>query len=151
MPGSVKGGKSNLPIGNAEMTAITLDSDAYSAFMRGDAEVLQTLATAEKVYLPSFVVGELHYGFRGGSKLRENLLQLQKFMEKPTVEVWLPTTETAVIYGEIMDSLKRNGRPIPINHVWIACATFESGSKLVTYDQHFNSVPGLRLWNSITS
>jgi tRNA(fMet)-specific endonuclease VapC len=129
------------------MTAITLDSNAYSAFMRGDKEVLHTLATVEKVYLPLFVVGELHYGFRGGSKLRENLLQLQTFIEKPTVEVWMPTHETAAIYGEIMDILKRNGSPIPINDVWIACATIESGSKLVTYDQHFKSIPGLRLWN----
>ena len=144
MLGSAKGDRSNPPIGNAKMTTITLDSNAYSAFMRGEKETLHTLATAEKVYLPLFVVGELHYGFRGGSKLQENLLQLQKFIEKPTVEVWLPTQETAAIYGEIMDSLKRNGNPIPINDVWIACATTESGSKLVTYDQHFKSVPGLR-------
>lgn len=114
--------------------------------MSGDKEVLQSLASSEKVYLPLFVIGELHYGFRGGSKLRENLKQLQTFIEKPTVEVWLPTQETAIIYGEIMDLLKRNGSPIPINDVWIACATIESGSKLVTYDQHFNFIPGLRLW-----
>ena len=47
------------------------------------------LATAEKVFLPLFVEGEFHYGFRGGSKLRENLLELQRFIEKPSVEVWL--------------------------------------------------------------
>ena len=33
------------------MTAITLDSNAYSAFMRGDDQVLHALANAEKVYL----------------------------------------------------------------------------------------------------
>ena len=129
------------------MTAITLDSNAYSAYMRGDEAALNALATAHKVYVPLCVIGELHYGFRGGSKLRDNLLQLQKFMEKPTVEVWLPTEETAVIYGEVMDTLKRIGSPIPINDVWIASGTIESGSKLVTYDRHFNSIPGLRLWN----
>ncbi len=136
------------PTGSADMTAITLDSNAYSAFMRGDERVLHTLAAVHKVYLPLFVIGELHYGFRGGSKPRDNLLQLQRFMEKPTVEVWLPTEETAVIYGEVMDTLKRNGSLIPINDVWIACSTIESGSKLVTYDQHFKSIPGLRLWNT---
>lgn len=132
------------------MTTVTLDSNAYSAFMRGDERVLHTLAAVQKVYLPLFVIGELHYGFRGGSKLRENLLQLQRFVEKPTVEVWLPTEETAVIYGEVMDRLKRNGSLIPINDVWIASSTIESGSKLVTYDQHFISIPGLRLWNNFS-
>ena len=129
------------------MTAITLDTNAYSAFMRGEDEVLQILAGAFQVYLPLFVIGELHYGFRGGSKLRENLFELQEFLEKPTVQVWLPTRETAVIFGEIMDTLQRNGRPVPISDVWIACSTIESGSKLVTYDRHFKSIPGLRLWD----
>ena len=137
------------PTGSADMTTVTLDRNAYSAFMRGDERVLHTLAAVQKVYLPLFVIGELHYGFRGGSKLRENLLQLQRFVEKPTVEVWLPTEETAVIYGEVMDRLKRNGSLIPINDVWIASSTIESGSKLVTYDQHFISIPGLRLWNNL--
>lgn len=138
------------PTGSADMTTVTLDSNAYSAFMRGDERVLHTLAAVQRVYLPLFVIGELHYGFRGGSKLRENLLQLQRFVEKPTVEVWLPTEETAVIYGEVMDRLKRNGSLIPINDVWIASSTIESGSKLVTYDQHFISIPGLRLWNNFS-
>ena len=130
------------------MTAITLDSNGYSAFMRGDDQVLHALANAEKVYLPLFVVGELHYGFRGGSKLRENLLQLDEFLEKPSVELWLPTRDTGEIYGELMDFLKRNGSPIPLNDVWIACSTIETGSKLVTYDQHFDSIPSLRIWSA---
>ena len=116
--------------------------------MRGDDQVLQALANAEKVYLPLFVVGELHYGFRGGSKLRENLLQLDKFLEKPSVELWLPTRDTGEIYGELMDFLKRNCSPIPINDVWIACSTIETGSKLVTYDQQFDSIPSLGIWSA---
>jgi tRNA(fMet)-specific endonuclease VapC len=130
------------------MAVITLDSNAYSAFMRGDDKVLLALSGAEKVYLPLFVIGELHYGFRGGSKLRENLTQLARFLDKPSVELWLPTSETAEIYGELMDFLKRSGSSIPINDVWIACATIETGSKLVTYDQHFKSIPSLRIWSA---
>jgi tRNA(fMet)-specific endonuclease VapC len=130
------------------MAVITLDSNAYRAFMRGDDKVLLALSGAEKVYLPLFVIGELHYGFRGGSKLRENLTQLARFLDKPSVELWLPTSETAEIYGELMDFLKRSGSSIPINDVWIACATIETGSKLVTYDQHFKSIPSLRIWSA---
>ncbi|MDQ8180819.1 type II toxin-antitoxin system VapC family toxin [Pelagicoccus sp. SDUM812005] len=128
------------------MAKITLDTNAYSAFMKGDEKVLDTLASATTVYLPLFVIGELHYGFRGGSKLQENLSQLKAFLNKPTVDFWLPTLETAQIYGETQDQLKRAGSPIPINDIWIASACIESGSTLVTFDQHFRKIPGLRLW-----
>ncbi len=131
------------------MAKITLDTNAYSAFMQGDEKVLDALASATTVYLPVFVIGELHYGFRGGNKLQENLKQLKTFLNKPTVDTWLPTLETAQIYGETQDQLKRAGTPIPINDIWIASACIESGSTLVTYDQHFQKIPSIRLWPSI--
>ena len=117
--------------------------------MRGNGEVLDELAAAEMVFLPLFVLGELHFGFRGGNKLQENLDRLARFLSKPTVHLWLPSSETAEIYGELKDGLKKAGDPIPINDIWIASACVESGSKLVTYDHHFRSVPGLRLWSRI--
>jgi tRNA(fMet)-specific endonuclease VapC len=37
----------------------------------------------------------------------------------------------------------------PINDVWIAAHGLETGSILVTYDDHFAVIPGLRLWPEI--
>jgi tRNA(fMet)-specific endonuclease VapC len=128
------------------MSRVTLDTNAYSAFMRGSEPVLDSVATASAVYLPLFVIAELHYGFRGGSKLRKNLLELEGFLGKPTVEAWLPTLDTARIFGEVQDKLKRAGTPIPVNDIWIASSCIETGSVLVTFDRHFDAVPGLRLW-----
>jgi tRNA(fMet)-specific endonuclease VapC len=128
------------------MMRITLDTNAYSAFMRGDQSVLEALAGADIVYVPLFVVGELHFGFRGGNRLKENLAELRSFLAKPTVQLWLATEETPQIYGEIQDRLKRAGTPIPINDIWIASACIETGSRLVTFDQHFDLIPGLRRW-----
>jgi tRNA(fMet)-specific endonuclease VapC len=45
--------------------------------------------------------------------------------------------------------LKKAGRPIPLNDVWIAAHALETGSVLVTYDAHFAAVPGLRLWDEL--
>ncbi|GAB5558440.1 MAG: hypothetical protein SynsKO_00870 [Synoicihabitans sp.] len=130
------------------MTRITLDTNAYSAYMRGDERVLEALAAADQVMVPVFVVGELHYGFRGGNRLRENLDELCRFLAKPTVRIWLATEETPQIYGEVQDRLKRAGTPIPVNDIWIASACIETGSRLVTFDQHFRSIAGLRLWQN---
>ena len=131
------------------MAKVTLDTNAYSAFMQGDEHVLEAISEASTIYLPLFVIGELHYGFRGGNKLPENLAQLKAFLGKPTVETWLPSNETAQIYGEIQDRLKRDGTPIPINDIWIASACVESGSTLITYDKHFLLISGIRIWQSL--
>ena len=48
-----------------------------------------------------------------------------------------------------MGSLRKSGKPIPINDVWIAAHGLETGSILVTYDDHFAVIPGLRLWPEI--
>lgn len=128
------------------MAKITLDTNAYSAFMQGDEKVLNALATAKTVYIPLFVLGELHYGFRGGNQLAKNLAQLDTFLSKPSVEMKLPTDETAQIYGELQDKLKRAGTPIPINDIWIGSTCIETGSTLITYDKHFQKIPGIRLW-----
>jgi tRNA(fMet)-specific endonuclease VapC len=128
------------------MAKVTLDTNAYSAFMQGDEQVLDAISEASSVYLPLFVIGELHYGFRGGNRLQENLAQLKAFLGKPTVKTWLPTVETAQIYGEIQDRLKRDGTPIPINDIWIASSCVEAGSTLITYDKHFLLIPSIRTW-----
>ena len=57
--------------------------------------------------------------------------------------------ETAEIYSDIKMALKKKGTPIPLNDVWIAAHTVETGAKLITYDSHFLKVPGLRVWEKL--
>ena len=129
------------------MKRILLDTNAYARFFGGDEEVLGVLGEAETVYLSAIVVGELFAGFRGGSKFRENRIQLSRFLQKPTVRELEVTTETAEVFGQVKDTLKRAGTPLPMNDVWIAAQAIETGSVIVTYDEHFNKVPGLRIWD----
>ncbi|MHB0980923.1 MAG: PIN domain-containing protein [Thermoleophilia bacterium] len=39
--------------------------------------------------------------------------------------------------------LRRKGRPIPTNDLWIAAGAFEHGVPLLTRDDHFRHVDGL--------
>jgi tRNA(fMet)-specific endonuclease VapC len=129
------------------MKRILLDTNAYVRYLRGDEKVLAYLAQAESVYMSVFVLGELFAGFKAGTKEKTNKRLLERFLLKPTVAVLEATIETADIFGLIMASLRKSGTPIPINDVWIASHTLETGSILVTYDDHFALVPGLRLWD----
>jgi len=130
------------------MKSILFDTNAYGAFLAGDKSMLDALSQAETILMSVIVLGELHAGFRGGNKRRENEGILTKFMSKPGVAALLLSLETAQIFGEIKEGLKRAGTPIPINDVWLAAQAMETGAILVTLDAHFRRVPGLRLWNS---
>ncbi len=131
------------------MKKILLDTNAYVRFLRGDEKVMSYLAQADSVYMSVFVLGELFAGFKSGSKQRENKRILERFLLKPTVAVLEATLETADIFGGVMASLRKAGNPIPINDVWIAAQALETGSILVTYDDHFSAIPGLRFWDEI--
>jgi tRNA(fMet)-specific endonuclease VapC len=129
------------------MKKILLDTNAYVRFLRGDEKVMGCLARADTVYMSVFVLGELFAGFKAGSKEKGNKELLERFLLKPTISVLEATMETADIFGFVKASLRKSGTPIPINDVWIAAQCLETGSLLVTYDNHFAQIPGLRLWD----
>ena len=131
------------------MTAILLDTNAFTGYLRGDTRVLDSLAKAGRVHMSVFVLGELFAGFRSGSKEKPNRRMLEAFLAKPAVRVLDATRETADYFGLIKSALKKSGQPIPLNDAWIAAHALETGSVLVTYDSHFKIVPGLRVWEGL--
>jgi len=132
------------------MRAILLDTNAYARFLAGDERVLNCLAQAGRINMSVFVLGELIAGFRSGSKEKQNRQILDRFLAKPGVAVLDATRETAEYFGLIKTALKKDGQPIPLNDVWIAAHSLETGSVLVTYDTHFAAVPGLRTWDELS-
>lgn len=59
---------------------------------------------------------------------------------------WRPldvTVETSVFYAEIRTDLKRQGRPIPENDLWIAALARQHGLAVLSRDAHFDAVAGL--------
>lgn len=131
------------------MKKILLDTNAYSSFMNGDVAVLSALGSAETVYLSVFVLGELYAGFVGGKKEIENRQILNQFKLKSTVKILHATDETAEIFAEVKHHLKKNGTPIPINDIWIAAHSMETGAVLISYDSHFKNIAGLRVWSGV--
>jgi tRNA(fMet)-specific endonuclease VapC len=129
------------------MNKILLDTNTYTSYLRGDETVLKALLQTDVIYMSVFVIAELYFGFKGGSKEIENKDLLRKFLRKPSVEIIEATTETADVFTNIKHTFKKSGNPIPLNDVWIAAHAVETGSVLVTYDHHFKKIPGLRLWD----
>lgn len=122
---------------------LLLDTNAYSAFMRGHPDVVTRVRRAEHVILSTIVVGELLIGFRAGKRLRKNLAELESFLDSPYVTLAPVTYTTADRFGRIAATLRAKGRPIPTNDIWIAAHAMETGAELLSFDRHFDAVDGL--------
>ena len=119
-----------------------LDTNALSAFADGDTAVGAILGGQARAAIPVIVLGEFRYG-------------IAQSRHRPAYEAWLAsglagfevlpvTEETAVAYATLRVALKRTGRPIPANDAWIAALALQHGLPLLSRDEHFDSVPGLR-------
>ena len=126
------------------MRPVLLDTNAYTAFMLGAAEVVDVVAHAEKLFLNSIVLGELLGGFAAGTREPKNRAELARFLDSPRVEILPVTGETADSYALIHVGLRRKGQPIPTNDLWIAASALEHGAALLTRDAHFSQIDGLR-------
>lgn len=122
---------------------VMLDTNAYSGFMRGIPEVVETLSRADEILVPAIVLGELRAGFRAGNREKPNLLELEEFLASPRVSMHAIQEETSIFYAEIFVDLRSRATPIPTNDLWIAASALETGSILISRDAHFDVVPGL--------
>ncbi len=122
---------------------VALDTNRYTDLCRGDSAVASVVATADAVFLPFVVVGELRAGFGAGARARANERTLQRFLAKPRVDVLLATEATTHHYAALFVQLRTQGTPIPTNDVWIAALALENGLALVTRDAHFDHIPQL--------
>ena len=126
------------------MRPILLDTNAYTAFMRGEAQVVEVVAHADTLYLNSVVLGELLGGFAAGTREQKNRAELARFLDSPRVEVLPITAQTADSYALVYAGLRRRGQPIPTNDLWIAASALEHGAALLTRDAHFAQIDSLR-------
>ena len=119
-----------------------LDTNIVIAMFADEEEIQERRQNADKVFLPSPVVGELCYGARKSSRPIENLTRVNRLIQDFRI---IPCNlETARWYGIIKDNLRRRGRLIPDNDIWIAAIAMQRGLILVTRDSHFDEVESLQ-------
>lgn len=122
---------------------VLLDTNAYSEMLKGSPTVADAIRRASRVVFSTVVAGELLHGFRNGTRYEQNLDRLRTFLERPVVEVLPVSMVTAERFAIVTTALKKKGRPLPTNDVWIAAHAFESGAELLSFDLHFAEVDGL--------
>jgi tRNA(fMet)-specific endonuclease VapC len=120
-----------------------LDTNVVIAFFVGDSDVHSKFASADKVAIPSIVLGELYFGAEKSEQMQQNVARADNFARE--IGVLACDAGTARWYGSITNRLKLRGRPIPDNDIWIAAVALQHNLVLVTRDAHFNEVQDLKL------
>jgi len=128
------------------MERILLDTNAYTALLKGNSFISDLLTESSAVLFSPIVFGELIDGFLGGSREKQNRETLHRFREKPRTILVPITDTTAEWFAMIKQQLKKKGTPIPINDVWIAASCMEHGAMLISFDSHFSKIDGLMRW-----
>ncbi len=123
------------------MSRLLLDTSAYSAFFRGDAQAKEAIQSADDIVLNPVVIGELLAGFGRGRQRARNEKELAEFLAAPRVRVVAVDEETASRYAVILGGLWAAGTPIPTNDIWIAASAMQHGLEVLTADAHYARVP----------
>jgi tRNA(fMet)-specific endonuclease VapC len=123
---------------------VVLDTNAYSDWVRKGLWQ-NSIARADRVWIPTVVIGELYRGFFSGNRFSVNEAYLREVLEQPTVGIIEVDFDGARIYGELLHYLRKGGNTIPSNDVWIAAACIQRGGTLLTSDKHFESLPQVRV------
>lgn len=123
--------------------AILVDTNAYTAFKRNVPEALEIIQQVPLISINSIILGELVGGFIFGSKETINRHELRQFFESSRVRMIAINEETSESYARVYYSLRRQGKPIPTNDMWIAATALQYELALFSYDNHFQSIDGL--------
>ena len=124
---------------------VLLDTNAYVAFKRGTLDAVEVLTHVPRIGINSIVLGELLSGFTIGTREEANRQELQRFLTSERVHQLVIDAETAGQYAVIYRELRRRGRPIPTNDMWIAASALQHGFAVFSDDGHFHEVPGLHV------
>jgi tRNA(fMet)-specific endonuclease VapC len=121
---------------------LILDTNVLSAVADGEAPVMELVAGADRVAVRVIVLGEYRLGIVQSRHRAGYESWIREWIAVVTVlEIDVGTTHS---YSAIGLELKRKGKPIPTNDLWIAALCRQHSLPLVSRDKHFDFVAGLQ-------
>jgi tRNA(fMet)-specific endonuclease VapC len=120
-----------------------LDTNVAIRILNQDIAVAARRGSELEMFLSVVVVGELLFGANLSSQPTLNRARIDRLSELcPMVPQDLATADH---YASLKAALRRKGRPIPDNDIWIAACALRHGLTLATSDRHFDQVEDLKI------
>ena len=120
-----------------------LDTAVVLALFANDPAVTGPIQTADEVFVPSIVLGELYFGARRSGRVVENVARVHEFAQANSILVC--DAEASRWYSVIKEILlQKKDVHIPENDIWIAAIALRYGLILVTRESHFTQITNLK-------
>ena len=120
-----------------------LDTNIIAAWLNGEVAIANKIDKAKEVHIPIIVVGELYYGALCSIHVNKNIRGIQNITNH--YNVLFIDEETTLAYGNIKAALRKKGKPIPENDIWIAAIAQRYELIVATRDKHFNEIESVRI------
>jgi tRNA(fMet)-specific endonuclease VapC len=118
-----------------------LDTNVAIRVLNQQVDLEARRQDAVEIFLSLTVVGELLFGAEKSDRPDVNRERVERLIEIcPVVPQDLTTAHR---YGALKSALRKKGRPIPENDIWIAANALEHELTLVTRDRHFAEIDTL--------
>jgi predicted nucleic acid-binding protein len=121
---------------------VILDTNALSALADGDTELAAKLGDTAHLALPAIVLGEYRFGIMASRHRKAYEAWLTEHL--PLFDLLPVDDQTAKHYAGLRHDLKRLGRPMPENDLWIGALSLQHRRPVVSRDAHFQRMPGIR-------
>lgn len=118
-----------------------LDTNVAIRVLEQEVDLEARRGSGLEAFLCLTVVGELLYGAANSGRPDVNRTRVDGLLA--ICPVIGDDLETARRYAALKAALRRLGRPIPENDLWIAASALRHGLVLATRDTHFDHVEGL--------
>ena len=118
-----------------------LDTNALSAIADNEKAAVRIFGHAASIEVPVIVLGEYRFGIALSRRRNDYEKWLKELIAATRV---LPVDgDTPDHYAQIRAELKKAGRPIPSNDLWIAALSRQHRLPLMSQDRHFDAVQHL--------
>jgi len=121
---------------------ILIDTSAWVDFFRGASKTADAVAQFIEKGQAS-ICGVISYELIQGAKSDDEALHLSGVLSalnyiEMTSDLWISA-------GNISADLRRKGTTLPMSDLLIAAIALKHGLEVLTLDEHFASIPGLKL------
>lgn len=120
-----------------------LDTSIIIDFFLGSQLAKKHIENITELFISAITYGELLYGAENSGNKSKHLKQVNEFAN--LCRIVQIDDETAKIYSQIKSQLKKDGKPIPENDMWIAASAMQNNFALIANDVHFTFIKELKL------
>ena len=125
------------------MIGSVIDTNVITRLLTKDPLAVSLIQKIDNLFTSSIVIGELYFAAANSSKSEANL---KSFKEVVSCMEIIPVDDAVCVsYAKIKLELKKKGRPIPDNDIWIAACAHAYGLSVATFDQHFSEISQIEL------